>query len=145
MAVRKPPPHQASWNRVCWWSWSVEGKELIKRKKLRDWRRINAGRGTENCQILAVRVSALSNPDMDKLWPHPEVLMLLRGLQGIRSAVGRKSAKRSHAVAENKMILWHFPYQTLVFCWELISGFGIFLNALEKVKTLSLPSNPSDP
>jgi len=38
----------------------------------------------ENCHILAVTVSVLSNPDMGKLWQHSEVLMLLRGLQGTR-------------------------------------------------------------
>lgn len=52
------------------------------------------GEERKNCHILAVRVSALSNPDMGNLWQHPEVLMLLRGLQGIFSAVGRKNSQK---------------------------------------------------
>lgn len=62
----------------------------------------------KSCHILGVRVSALSNPDMGKLWQHPEVLMLLRGLHGTCSAVVRKTAQRSHAIAENKIILLTF-------------------------------------
>lgn len=35
--------HIKSPNRVCWQPWNVEGKELIKKEKLRDRRRINSG------------------------------------------------------------------------------------------------------
>lgn len=61
----------------------------------------------------------------------------VKGFKGIRSAVGRKPAKRSHAIGENKMILGHFPYHILVFVGTLSQVLVFFFNALEKVKMLT--------
>lgn len=121
------------------------GWKRIKKGKLRDWRRINAGRGKKG---------ELSYSCCKSLWPltaRPgQIVATLRGLDGVYRAYVQSQAEnqpKDCMLQQKRRWFTDFPYYTLVFCSDLISGFGSFLNALEKVKNIDfcLPSNLSNP